>query len=482
MSRLLRSPNSLVCQVLKGRYFPTGSLLFAKKGSCPSWGWSSILHGRDLLLQGSRWLVGNGTSIATLIDNWLPTSPPSSPMPLPMTHLIPPVVSGFIRNGDWDRSLLDKVFHPASAKLICSIPLPSIPIPDAWVWHYARNGLYSVPSGYRLAQNVTFPTKSVIGPSLVDPSMWGKIWATNLQPKLKFLLWKIFYNILPVRESLARRSVTTFSTACPVCGDEVESIYYLLVKCPLVLKLAHVCECESLLTDDLPITIWRRLHVVTPHLSEKLVYFWWRLWKSRNTVVFDYYQTSVFTLGGQFRHHWSEFAHRVHNNQSANVLTPSVPLPSFGELTVAAPANPSWKIFTDAALCNRTLRGSIGYVLLDQQDVFLEASGQTINSIMDPLVLEMLVIRNPILNIKARCAPLPGITLIHSDCAEAVKMLLGDSFDARTGGLFQECRLLLQQLPMVYITHIRRQYNSAAHLVAREALHYAGISSHPIDM
>ncbi|PWA73639.1 hypothetical protein CTI12_AA259400 [Artemisia annua] len=31
----------------------------AKKGPHPSWLWSSILHGRDLLLQGVRWQVGN---------------------------------------------------------------------------------------------------------------------------------------------------------------------------------------------------------------------------------------------------------------------------------------------------------------------------------------------------------------------------------------------------------------------------------------
>ncbi|GJV71759.1 hypothetical protein Tco_1491754 [Tanacetum coccineum] len=30
----------------------------AKRGSRPSWLWSSLLHGRDLLLQGVRWQVG----------------------------------------------------------------------------------------------------------------------------------------------------------------------------------------------------------------------------------------------------------------------------------------------------------------------------------------------------------------------------------------------------------------------------------------
>ncbi|CAN1220795.1 hypothetical protein LINGRAPRIM_LOCUS60 [Linum grandiflorum] len=61
-------------------------MLTARKGSNPSWRWSSILHGQDLLLQGSRWIVGTGTNISPSLDHWLPTSPSSTPHPCRSLH------------------------------------------------------------------------------------------------------------------------------------------------------------------------------------------------------------------------------------------------------------------------------------------------------------------------------------------------------------------------------------------------------------
>ncbi|PWA96037.1 hypothetical protein CTI12_AA042900 [Artemisia annua] len=57
--RLLMNPTALWGKVLKGLYFPNCGFLVAKKGSHLSWLWSSVLHGRDLFLQGVRWQVGN---------------------------------------------------------------------------------------------------------------------------------------------------------------------------------------------------------------------------------------------------------------------------------------------------------------------------------------------------------------------------------------------------------------------------------------
>ncbi|CAN0925382.1 Uncharacterized mitochondrial protein AtMg00310 [Linum grandiflorum] len=87
--RLFYSQNSLAFQILKGRYFPFSDLLSATKGSAPSWCWSGILYGRELLLTGGRWLVGTGSQIPTLIAPWLPSSHQSTPSLLPTTIPIP---------------------------------------------------------------------------------------------------------------------------------------------------------------------------------------------------------------------------------------------------------------------------------------------------------------------------------------------------------------------------------------------------------
>ncbi|CAN1238009.1 Uncharacterized mitochondrial protein AtMg00310 [Linum grandiflorum] len=226
-SRLLRDPTSLVDQILKGRYFPQGTLLTAKKGSSPSWGWSSILHGRELLLRGSRWIVGDGTNISLLVDTWLPSSPPCSPTPLPTSRLIPSTFSGLISHGSWNNSFLNALFIPSSAALISSIALSSCPIVDAWVWHYRQDGLYTVSYGYRLAESLRQIPNQKFGPSLLDSQLWARLWSSSIQPKLKFFAWKIFHNILPLQETLTDRAIAVPSL-CPVCAESIKTLHHML--------------------------------------------------------------------------------------------------------------------------------------------------------------------------------------------------------------------------------------------------------------
>ena len=70
--RLTINPYSFWGRVLKGIYFPRSNFLTARKGSHPSWLWQSLLQGRDLLLQGIRWQVGNGSDIYFWTQKWVP--------------------------------------------------------------------------------------------------------------------------------------------------------------------------------------------------------------------------------------------------------------------------------------------------------------------------------------------------------------------------------------------------------------------------
>jgi hypothetical protein len=73
--RLLTELDSLCARVLKGRYFLETSFLSVVKPRSTSYTWRSILFGRDLLVQGIRWNVGNGECIKIMQDNWIPDYP-----------------------------------------------------------------------------------------------------------------------------------------------------------------------------------------------------------------------------------------------------------------------------------------------------------------------------------------------------------------------------------------------------------------------
>lgn len=71
--RLLHEDNSLFFRVFKARFFSNGTILDAKDFASASYAWRSILKGRDLILKGALWRVGDGKQIKIWRDNWLPT-------------------------------------------------------------------------------------------------------------------------------------------------------------------------------------------------------------------------------------------------------------------------------------------------------------------------------------------------------------------------------------------------------------------------
>lgn len=71
-SRLLENPNSLQGKVHKWLYFLNENFLNARKREHVSWGWSSILEGRKILMEGGIWQIGNGENFRIWKDSWVP--------------------------------------------------------------------------------------------------------------------------------------------------------------------------------------------------------------------------------------------------------------------------------------------------------------------------------------------------------------------------------------------------------------------------
>ncbi|KAL0004550.1 hypothetical protein SO802_012111 [Lithocarpus litseifolius] len=70
--RLLNNRESLFYKVFKAKFFPHCSILEAQDLASASYAWRSILRGRDVILEGACWRVGNGRSIKIWQHHWLP--------------------------------------------------------------------------------------------------------------------------------------------------------------------------------------------------------------------------------------------------------------------------------------------------------------------------------------------------------------------------------------------------------------------------
>ena len=149
--RLLQNKNSLLYRVFKPRFFPNGTILDAPQSQAGSYAWKSLLIGRDVLVEGSRWRVGDGESINVWRDPWLPSvflPFVSSQAAAGRENLR---VRELIKSGtnEWNSLLLQQLFCARDIALIESIPLCSSKVDDTLIWPFTPSGSYTVKSGYR---------------------------------------------------------------------------------------------------------------------------------------------------------------------------------------------------------------------------------------------------------------------------------------------------------------------------------------------
>uniref|UniRef100_A0A803NMW4 Uncharacterized protein n=1 Tax=Cannabis sativa TaxID=3483 RepID=A0A803NMW4_CANSA len=104
--------------------------------------------GLELLKCGLRRSICDGAQVWAFKDPWLPH--PTSFKPIRRRIMI--IVSEFILpSGARDVVKLQQGFLPMNVDIILSIPLARQAAKDGWCWHYDRDKVYNVKSGYLLA-------------------------------------------------------------------------------------------------------------------------------------------------------------------------------------------------------------------------------------------------------------------------------------------------------------------------------------------
>ncbi|KAL0396465.1 UNVERIFIED_CONTAM: hypothetical protein Scaly_0094900 [Sesamum calycinum] len=67
---------------------------------------------------------------------------------------------------------------------------------DLRIWHYLRNGIFSVRSAYHLACTLeNQPCSSSLHQN--EHSWWSKLWQTKLPNKIKVFIWRACLSAIP---------------------------------------------------------------------------------------------------------------------------------------------------------------------------------------------------------------------------------------------------------------------------------------------
>lgn len=224
-------PESLCARVIKGKYYPNGDFLSAKKKRRASETWRAILFGREVLQKGVVKRVGPGTSIKIWEDNWLPGAVNLKPLLKPPNAAFETVNELFLPGTrQWDEELVREVFNVCDATEILKLrPGPRME-EDVVAWNFEKYGLYSFRAAYRLlkaAQSQEEASKLSEAGSSSDRLLWKRLWRVNVPPKIRIFWWRAVNNFLPTKLELHRRHVEQ-EAFCETCGAEGETLFHVV--------------------------------------------------------------------------------------------------------------------------------------------------------------------------------------------------------------------------------------------------------------
>ncbi|KAK4384943.1 putative mitochondrial protein [Sesamum angolense] len=308
--RLLSRPESLVCRVLKAK-FPLTHLFDAQLGARPSFTWRSIMAAMQLFRSGCRWRIGTGHSVNIGTDPWLPRSPSFRVITPRPSHVHVVWVHDLISEDlhDWNVELIRAMFWPEDRDLILQTPLSLVGSVDLLVWHYSKNGIFSVRSAYHLALSMSVKASSSgTGWPL---QLWHKVWQAPAPNKVKLFIWRAIRNILPTASNLQRR-IPYDNFSCPLCESVSEGPIHTFFHCAFARQVWALSNVRWHILDSSPLSMEEWITDLSAKLSSTEFAFvtmvCWTIWWTRNLKLANKEFLLPLQLGYLFV--WTEVAMR----------------------------------------------------------------------------------------------------------------------------------------------------------------------------
>lgn len=150
-----------------------------------SYGWRSILHGRDLLKPNLGKAIGNGITTKVWQDNWISLQNQAKPYgPISEAYLDLKVADLLTTDIKWNMNRIEEILPQMTAQIQCLQPSRE-GAEDAFIWQPLCSGKYSTHSCYYSATMEN--DRSLLAPQ--EDFNWTKdILSGSFSPKMKSFL------------------------------------------------------------------------------------------------------------------------------------------------------------------------------------------------------------------------------------------------------------------------------------------------------
>ncbi|KAM1077774.1 hypothetical protein ACFX15_024423 [Malus domestica] len=371
-------------KILKARYFPNGSFLDAIRGGRASWGWSSLLVGREVLLQGAHWQIMNGSTTRVWMDRWIPSIPEGHPLPISAVPVSRNLRVGTLisdSSGTWDLDFLQPFISPEDFSAILDTCIGDPLLEDRLVWPGTRNGIYIVKSGYhwKKACSMPFTGRGTSSSYSIHSKVWKAIWKLATPPKIRNFMWRALHRALATMDVLFIRRCSP-SPLCPICHAQEESVEHLFFLCPWVEpiwfggSLSYRVNRESFsslaawLASFFEAQLGSKDEIM--RLLSYVAFTCWHIWKARCALIFNQKKPSPQQLILAISNSVGSF---LEASCAPMGLVRSSPPVSPSLDRWSPPYAPFWKVNVDASWTMLSKRGFAGVVIRDHKGCFVAA-------------------------------------------------------------------------------------------------------------
>ncbi|XP_027192706.1 uncharacterized protein [Cicer arietinum] len=131
---------------INGKVYDKSELFSTNLGHNPSYGWRSIWSAKPLLHEGSRWSIGNMSSISLWNNNWLSDGSNLVKPSRVLDQHANACVDSFLMpwQKEWNSSLVTTMFDPSTVQKILKTPLLDSLRENTRVWKIDSSGMYTV--------------------------------------------------------------------------------------------------------------------------------------------------------------------------------------------------------------------------------------------------------------------------------------------------------------------------------------------------